>query len=294
MNGELSLRTQIALLLAILPLASTSVAKYSSYISVPTFSSTQNIAVPYRHIQQNLGRTDPRIDLPPPPKSQSLELRTELEILIKLERIRTTQLSELITYEASAGPWLGPFSIEDHLQAGTPVSNVVDSLLEFSMNEVFIQKLRFDRARPSFLETKLKPLISNPGHPAYPSGHACQYYLVARALSEIAPKNKSDILCDAIHVAVRREVAGVHYPSDSAAGVTLAGLIYDEWKQSKSNLALLEKARAWWSTNAHSFTSNGRHRWNKRYANQRLNGTEVCTLDSVRNSYLHASHAKRR
>jgi len=86
----------------------------------------------------------------------------------------------------------------------------------------------FNRPRPSHLSPSLYPPLDPPGHPAFPSGHATQAYLVAKCLSDgiMPPVAGQPLLRLAERIARNREVLGLHYPSDSKAGMQLAGLAF--------------------------------------------------------------------
>ncbi len=97
-------------------------------------------------------------------------------------------------------------------------------------------KFKYDRARPSRLSPRLMPPIDPPGHAAFPSGHATQARLIALCLERVMPANIIPVDgggCSAAgqdgplrrmadRLARNREVLGLHYPSDSVAGKTLA------------------------------------------------------------------------
>jgi acid phosphatase (class A) len=103
--------------------------------------------------------------------------------------------------------------------------------------------------RPDKLDPTLTPLIDVPEHPAYPSGHSTQAHAVAFLLTALAPDQKAKFESDALRVAVNREIAGVHYPSDSAAGRLLARQIVDLMLRDRSFAALVESAKAEWPVN---------------------------------------------
>ena len=88
---------------------------------------------------------------------------------------------------------------------------------------VLREKHRFQRARPTQLSDELHAIIPIPGHAAYPSGHATEMNFTARFLSRLAPACAADYRDIATRVARNREIAGVHYPSDSRAGARIAG-----------------------------------------------------------------------
>jgi hypothetical protein len=164
-------------------------------------------------------------DLPPPPNNSSQETIKELELLKKYQAETRTpeQVSKILT-EAKPGGFSetfltgGPFSPE--------MQKAAAFILEFSNNEslyfIVLSKIRFHRPRPSQLLPELVLVIPNPGHAAYPSGHATQSMLMAEIVALIDPNIAESARNYAEAIAKRREIAGVHYPSDSAAGQYLA------------------------------------------------------------------------
>jgi subtilisin family serine protease len=95
-------------------------------------------------------------------------------------------------------------------------------------------KKRFARARPTQVEPSIQPLIEVPGHPAYPSGHATQNFLIAHLLSEVIGDDAeliARVFAIARRVAENREYAGVHYASDTRAGEELAREIFPIMRQ---------------------------------------------------------------
>jgi PAP2 superfamily len=100
----------------------------------------------------------------------------------------------------------------------------------------FTFKRLFLRARPGRMCQSLTPMFprehpSYPGHPSYPSGHATTMYAWAYLLSAklARPHHHQQfsplLLSVAASVAEGREWAGVHYPSDTQAGMTLGAQI---------------------------------------------------------------------
>jgi len=95
-----------------------------------------------------------------------------------------------------------------------------------------------NRPRPSQLCPALLPPIPMPGHASWPSGHATQAWLKAlcieHVLQGVLPGTlitddlgavSSNLRTLAIRVARNREIAGLHCPTDSAAGRRLADTI---------------------------------------------------------------------
>ena len=62
--------------------------------------------------------------------------------------------------------------------------------------------------------------------PAYPSGHSTQAHLIAHVLTALVPAKTHEIFTVAHDIARNREIAGMHYSSDSQAGERLAIVIF--------------------------------------------------------------------
>jgi hypothetical protein len=108
------------------------------------------------------------------------------------------------------------------------------------------------RRRPSQVCPALRPPIPVPGHAAYPSGHATQAFLVAACLETALTGTRAAGAIPAAHalakrIARNREIAGVHYASDTEGGRRLAGAVLPALAAGKSFRALRQKATAEWS-----------------------------------------------
>jgi membrane-associated phospholipid phosphatase len=100
-------------------------------------------------------------------------------------------------------------------------------------------KNMFQRPRPSQLWPELMPPIEVPGHASFPSGHATEAAVVALCLNDIAKDGASVVPSAdgdqgittrlAQRIARNREVLGIHYPSDSEAGMFLASTVFEEF-----------------------------------------------------------------
>ena len=88
-------------------------------------------------------------------------------------------------------------------------------------------KDRFHRVRPVTLAPDLAPPIPTPRLPAYPGGHATQICLMALTLRHLHAHREHEILQLAERVAHNRELGGVNYRSDTAAGGKLAEDIFE-------------------------------------------------------------------
>ena len=96
------------------------------------------------------------------------------------------------------------------------------------------QKALFNRPRCYQISAGLLPMVL-PGHPSYPSGHSTQLHTLAwtmwLAFGKTRYSDAAQLFNDyATGVARRREIAGVHYASDTVAGMALADIIVQRYK----------------------------------------------------------------
>lgn len=91
-------------------------------------------------------------------------------------------------------------------------------------------KAKYARTRANDVDPSLKTAIPVPWHKAYPSGHATQSFITALAFTNVFPEKSDAFMRLAAKVAINREIAGLHYTSDSDVGAILAEQI---WKAVK-------------------------------------------------------------
>jgi PAP2 superfamily len=110
------------------------------------------------------------------------------------------------------------------LQKNPPLLLLWNALSDFSGYPIMKLKARYNRARPYEVDTVNQ--LFKVGHPSYPSGHSTQGHLMAFVFAELYPSKRADLVQLATRIALNRELAGVHFRSDSIAGVELAREIY--------------------------------------------------------------------
>ncbi len=181
---------------------------------------------------------DEELVVEPYPTNNSEETKDELELIsniIKSERSKDN--IDRILFENSGVRVFEIFLNEGLIPAENyktlELLNLVDT--DFSYFVLSFKK-HFSRPRPSQLAPlvigeELDLAIRNPGHAAYPSGHSGQTYIVALILAELDPDNADVYKQFSVDVAHRREIAGVHYPSDSEAGRQLARDVFAVFKK---------------------------------------------------------------
>lgn len=188
------------------------------------------------------------IDIPPAPANTSAETQTELALLKKYAAEERTpeQIEKIKSENRSSSLYMvyaeqGLFDAGSHPLTSALIESVDAEVLYFTVRE----KKHFARARPTQLDPELTTVIDVPPHAAYPSGHAAQSYSYALVLSALDPGNSEKYINLALDIAHRREIAGVHYPSDSRSGQMLAkqvveAMLKDEKIQQRLALAKKE------------------------------------------------------
>jgi membrane-associated phospholipid phosphatase len=97
------------------------------------------------------------------------------------------------------------------------------------------------RPRPYHVDPRLTTWFDRsglplPGHPSYPSGHATEAFVIAMAVGSLFQQNHLHVqmaLFDtAAGIARNREIAGVHFHSDTVAGYALARWVMDKARAS--------------------------------------------------------------
>jgi PAP2 superfamily len=160
----------------------------------------------------------------------ALNLLKPLRTREQLERVRRQAQSE----KHAIQPVLDVLGINYDRPPTTEGSKLRHQIQSNIWHITFTFKVQYKRARPSKKcgSIPLAPLFDrpdrcHPGHPAYPSGHATMAYAWAYFLAYFVPQRKDLLLSAATEVALNREIAGVHYASDSEAGRLLGAQIAD-------------------------------------------------------------------
>lgn len=190
--------------------------EYLATMGVPLASSTPFI----QWVLQNIA-------IPEPPADDSAETEREIQALQAWVHARTpAQLTEIESEVNVTGFKFGSSRLDKLAAAKPKTGNLLNYANAALKPVVYRLKAQFNRTRPSALDKSLSTVVAVPGHPAYPSGHASQAYLFAHILTYLDPLSANAYFADAERIAKNREIAGLHYPSDSEAGRLLAGQLF--------------------------------------------------------------------
>jgi hypothetical protein len=116
------------------------------------------------------------------------------------------------------------------------------------------------RPRPSQICPALLPSVPVPGHASYPSGHSTEAHLIAAVIEQVLTHKKNGktvanaewqnaitpLYALAARIGRNREIAGLHYPSDTEAGKKLAQDILPFLKETAEYKELISLAAEEW------------------------------------------------
>lgn len=201
--------------------------------------------------------------LPDPPAVGSpeddadLAAITNLQSSTKEERWADARQDERLLYPRFSDAFGGPVD-----RAHTPqLITLLNRVEHDAIAQTSVAKNVFRRPRP-YQRMQLKRMCGTGSPPApdphpseassYPSGHTTVGWMAAYLLAAVAPDRRSELLGRARDYGFSREVCGMHFPSDVAAGRALATAVFDRLQDDAEFKNDLACARA-----EHSATTSG-------------------------------------
>jgi hypothetical protein len=188
-------------------------------------------AQPFKRLPRDFSLS--KLEIDPPPVDDMLDARKVLAML----PLRTPErVAEIQSQALDATPLL--FQIAGLNPSSIPLFGELVSDVQADMVTVVLSvKAHFNRARPNTVLPQIDPVIPVPWHSSYPNGHAAQSLLTARLLGCASPSKLPELLKFAARVGQNREIAGVHYPSDTRAGTQLADSVWPFFGLDARNVA---------------------------------------------------------
>ena len=189
------------------------------------------------------GNEDVWRNFPPKPALGSPVDEADLLITLSLQASRTEEQKNEALRDKSYDIKLMTGVINPDFE--NVYKDVYDVLKNADIDSYYINTMIKDengRLRP-FVQhpTLVIPLFTTSDF-SYPSGHASGMELQARILAELFPDKSDSLLQRARQIADSRVVAGVHYASDTEAGLALGDLLFTELKSKSAFEKDLTKA----------------------------------------------------
>lgn len=161
--------------------------------------------------------------LPAPPAKDSAEEKAELDTIFHLQQTRSEADVERAKSEAKFTVFafknvMGEHFREENLPLTKAFFAKVESDAKFFTSAA---KNHWARKRPPFVDSRLHAAVELEDEPSYPSSHSARGLLYALVLAEIDPAKRDELISRGQEIGWDRVIAGVHYPSDVAAGRVL-------------------------------------------------------------------------
>ncbi|MDP3923576.1 MAG: phosphatase PAP2 family protein, partial [Hydrogenophaga sp.] len=203
-------------------------------LSFPSDRKTEQAGLAFTDLDARTPRRHTLLMLRAPDRAL---LEQQMTLVAAYADLRGDRGAEIL---AQMGPpidfWAGVVGLQPHRHKKT--LQVLDLCFGLAVHVEMRFKHMFAVVRPMQLSPQIQPMIADPGHAAWPSGHATEAFIVAHVLSSLLkaarpgkqqrPGNEAtevQLQRLAARIAVNRTVAGVHYPVDSAVGRMLGTVL---------------------------------------------------------------------
>lgn len=154
-------------------------------------------------------------------------LQQQTQWVIRRARLREDRLPEIHVQSDNLWPFWEALIGLDATKAPHTME-LLHVTLQFASTVVLQFKHHLGVPRPMEVSPLVMPMIETPGHGALPSGHATAAAALSTVLGNLLqgePGLAHALRRLAFRVAFNREVAGLHYPMDSAAGRVLGEVV---------------------------------------------------------------------
>ncbi len=129
-------------------------------------------------------------------------------------------------------PWLDTVHqeiFENHLDTNPPRAARVYALETIAQHDATIAcwdtKFTYLELRPSMADATIVPLFANPGHPGFPSGHACASGASSAVLGYLFPNDAQNFSNQAMDAGMSTFDAAIHTMFDVSQGLMLGNTV---------------------------------------------------------------------
>ena len=170
-----------------------------------------------------------------------------LQLIFYRDRLRSSRVGEISAQvDGVLSYWSNMLMIGTSNKPNTAILLATGMLIGTMVGLHF--KNKWKRPRPVQLFPALMPAIPTPAHPAYPSGHALQSYLILHLITMALDGNKDNpaysyMLSMANRISENREIAGLHYPTDKFESEALAGEVVHYFEKCPQLLEVIDAAK---------------------------------------------------
>jgi hypothetical protein len=181
-----------------------------------------------------------------PPAAGSPEAKADLATVLDWQTKRTDVEVKRCQSEAT----LSPAAFDDVLGDGFDQKSfpktfkLLADVAEDAKPITDAAKKSFNRPRPPAVSEQVKPCVKRETTMSYPSNHATRGQVWGDILSELYPDQKDKLLARGKQIGDDRFVAGIHFPTDVAAGQKVGDAIFQKLMENADFKAALAAAKA--------------------------------------------------
>ena len=157
----------------------------------------------------------------PPPAHDSAEHKTQMDIVLWLQKTRTPQQVAFVEKPLNLERFAPIINSSLIGVDGIALKETLDGVIDEVRTDYDAVKAVYGEPRPFQVDDRVKPVGDARPVAAYPSGHAIRATVYGTLLSGIFPDHEVAIMELANQVGYGRVIAGVHYPVDVIAGQKL-------------------------------------------------------------------------
>jgi membrane-associated phospholipid phosphatase len=166
--------------------------------------------------------------LNPPPAFGSAEANAQYMDVKNQTRTNATNHSAWFWQPSFIAPWLDSLNreiFEHRWDTNPPRAAHAYALETIAQHDATIgcwaNKYAYLELRPSMADSSIVPLFANPGHPGFPSGHACASAGAAAVLGYLFPPDSDTFVAQASDAGLSTFYANIHTHFDVDGGLTL-------------------------------------------------------------------------
>ncbi len=183
---------------------------------------------------------------PGPPAGDSAVAKAELATVLHDQAVRTPADVDRCRREDGLSPWLFADVLGDGFahRSFPATDRLLRSAEVDALYFADTAKERWERPRPPAVDGRVHPCVGRQLTGSYPSSHAARGIVWATLLAEVYPDRKQQLLDEGKRIGDDRVIAGIHFPSDVAAGQKLGAALAERLLADPGVRADLAKAKA--------------------------------------------------
>ena len=173
-----------------------------------------------------------QLRLPAPPAADSPDFQAQVAGVKNFTRSNASNHSAWFWQPAFITPWLDTVHqeiFENHLDTNPPRAARVYALETIAQHDATLAcwdtKFAYLEQRPSMANPTIVPVFPNPGHPGFPSGHACASGASSSVLSYLFPNDAPIFGSKALDGGMSTFDAAIHTMFDVNQGLMLGNSV---------------------------------------------------------------------